>query len=153
MKEKIKKIGKKIGIYLAVLGAGLGSVNAEAKEEKYLTLVGEPKAVVGRETYAHPSRLFTLIEKDNQKSDPELEKNPIIVYLDKGHKCIPALEAMIESEINDGDDETIEIKGYFSQRDLKYNFDVFRMISAKVGGYTFDFTGRHCKIIYDEGRK
>lgn len=127
----MKRLKEKLGIGAIVLtlaSPGIAALGFTAcspvakQEQKIETLWGKPISVqvIGGHGYGY---LSTVVE--NEKGE--------YVLCRTGHNWsmpkLSDLAALIDSEIKDGDDEFITIKG-------KYNGDMFRMESVSANGYT-----------------
>ena len=125
----------------ALLGAAGATISASRAIESYrstpqktntvevLTIKGKPISVDTEIYYHTKGSISTVIETEGKKV--------LCSYKTDGWKNIDCLilseaNALIQSEINDGDDESIELTG-------KYNGNKFEINSLKANGYEINF--------------
>lgn len=117
------------GIVLSSFGCSVD----EGEKFKEETLTGKPISVSSKMDNGYGSFAIVLYVKDRPK--------PVLCVGNYGQKMdikltrekIAEIEALVESEIQNLDDEEIEVMGY-------YKTDRFMVKKVKVNGYEVDFT-------------
>lgn len=124
MKISIKKL---LGIGALVLtSCDVPRVEHSALSPQYQVLRGKPLSVASGEGWP-----YAVFEVQGKKVLGEIPTN-----MNYTHRTASA--ALLQSEINDEDDDEVEIYGVFLKRD-RISQDLFSIASLKVQGYRIDF--------------
>ncbi len=115
-----------LGGALVLSSCDASRVENSAPSPQYQILRGKPLSVASGEGW--PYAVFEVQGKKILGEMPEQDT----------YSPRTASAALLQSEINDGDDDEVEIYGVFLKRD-KINREVFSISSLKVQGYRIDF--------------
>ena len=124
MKNETSKLAR-LGLagILAVAGAVGCDNSSRVQPAEYETIRGRPLSVASA-SKEYGADLTTIIDYVGKK---------IIDNLSSSHSNIAKAQALIQSEINDGDDEDIEIMGRYN----KFS-EEFYISSLKANGHTLE---------------
>lgn len=100
--------------------------DAEKQKDEYLTISGIPMGL--GESYARTSGSLAVVLKVPNQSQPVLA----YTYISLDCRTSAEAQALIQSEINDGDEEEIELFG-------KYDGKKFQIKRLKANGLEVDF--------------
>ncbi len=112
-------------LFLGTLGLS-GCVENNVSKEKYAVVSGKPLSVAG---YAHENHSYLSVVIDVEGKNLLGKAYP--VWSGEAFDAV----AIIQSEINDGDDDKIELRG-------SYSGDNFHITSFSANGYDFYFKKR-----------
>lgn len=132
MKSLKKIIRTGIVLGLTALVAGCSSYTVHEKQDKATTISGVPVSVSFNPAYDHVS---TVVSTGNEMI---LCEGIVREGGDGRSKTSRNLIALVQSEINDGDNEEIKLKGYYGE---DYGKKAFDFNELDVQGYHINLNG------------
>ena len=138
--EKIRRYAKTVSISLAIL-VGVGTCgtiiktshdqyNQEVQQriESYQEIEGTPQSVV-LDSWRGYNDLYTVIDTGDRMVSAKLMSG---LDIDEYQIDYPMVEALIQSEINDNDQETMSLIGYYEDK-------IFHIVAMDVNGHSMEY--------------
>ncbi len=120
----MNRLQKILGIGALIAGIGITGCFNEEKPIQYITVKGKPLSVVIAESNHGYGVLACVIEAEEKK---------ILAYAHNYHNVLRAKAgALIQSEINDGDNDLVTLVG-------NYEDNILNIKSVEANGYKIEF--------------